>query len=687
VGGLSVLAASRIHSAVLLGHSGVGKTTLAEATLHSAGLIPRKGRVEDGSTTLGGEPEEIRHHASLVLGVATFDYRGHRIHLFDTPGLPDFFAEAELALPVADIAVFVISAVDGVQVQTERLWSLAAKNGVPRMIFINKLDAERADFERTLDQCRELCGSGIAPLELPLYEEGRFVGVADLLTDEATVYHEGKPEKEAIPDDIAELEHRVHANLVEGIVVADDELMERYLDGEIPTALELEETLARGISSGTVFPVLCGSAGEEVAIDRLLEFVCEVASHRSVTARAGDGEVEVPPDANAQPIARVVKTTIDPFVGRIALLQVCSGTLRPDLVLVNSRTRTEERLHALSHLQGRNSLATTEGVAGDMIAIAKVGDALPGDTFAPKGFPVELTRPTTPEPALSIAIRPHAAGDEDKLMTALRRLQEEDLALGVHRDDETHQTVLSGLGELHLQVVVERLTRKFGVEVQRDEVKLPFRETVSATAEAEGRHKKQSGGHGQFGVAHVRIEPLERGAGFVFEDRIVGGAIPRQFIPAVEKGIRHAMAVGGEYGFPVVDVRVILDDGKFHPVDSSEASFEQAGALAFHNALHAAGPLPLEPVSRLSVTVPARFLGDVLGDLNARRARVVSTEVEDDGAQVVVALVPAVEIGRYGTDLRALAGGYGSFHVEHDHYDVAPAQVIEHFARPKVLTS
>jgi len=672
---------------VLLGHSGVGKTTLAEAVLHRAGVVVRKGRVEDGTTVLGGEPEELRHHGSLVLGVATFDYRDRRIHLLDTPGLPDFVAEAEMALPIADIAVFVISAVDGVQVQTERLWSLASKANVPRMIFVIKLDADRADFERVLDQCRALFGSGVAPLELPLYDGGKFIGIADLLTDEATVYQDGKPEKEPIPDDIAELEHRVHASLVEGIVVADDALMERYLDGDVPSSAELEETLAKGISDGSVFPVLCGSAGAEVAIDRFLDFICEVASHRSITARAGDSEVEVPADASGQLIVRVVKTTIDPFVGKIALLQVCSGTLRPDLVLVNSRTRSEERLHALSYLQGKNSLAASEAVAGELIAIAKVGDAVPGDTLAPKGLPVELKRNVVAEPVLSIAIRPHAAGDEDKLMTALHRLQEEDLALGVRRDDETHQTVLSGLGELHLQVVLERLNRKFGVEVERDDVKLPFRETVSGSAEAEGRYKKQSGGHGQFGVAHLRIEPLDRGSGFIFEDRIVGGAIPRQFIPAVEKGIRHAMAAGGEYGFPVVDVRVILDDGKFHPVDSSEASFEQAGALAFHDALLAAGALPLEPVSSLSVTVPARFLGDVLGDLNARRARVVSTDVEADGAQVVVALVPTVEIGRYGTDLRALSGGYGSFHAVHDHYDVAPAQVVEHLARPRVLAS
>jgi elongation factor G len=684
---MSVVPTSRIHSALLLGHSGVGKTTLVEAVLHSAGVTTRKGRVEDGSTVLGNEPEEIRHHGSLTLGVATFEYHDHRLHLIDTPGVPDFVGEAELALPIADLAVFVVSAVDGVQVQTETLWAAAAATRTPRMIFINKLDAERADFERTLGQCRELFGNGVAPLELPLYESNTFVGVADLLADVATMYRSGAPVHEPIPADIAELEHRVRDDLVEGIVVGDDALMERYLDGDVPSSAELEASLAKSVGDGSVFPVVCGSAESEVAIDRFVEFICEIATHRGVRASAADTEIEIAPDPQGPPLARVVKTTIDPFVGKIALLQVCSGTLRPDLIVVNSRTRAEERLHAMQYLQGHNSIPAAEAVAGDFVAIAKLTDASPGDTFAPKGTPVRIVHQTSMEPVMSIAIRPKTTGDEDKLMTALHRLQEEDTALWIRRDDETHQTVLSGMGELHLQVVLERLARKFSVEVEREAVKLPFRETISAPADAEGRYKKQSGGHGQFGVVHLRVEPLERGAGVVFEDRIVGGAIPRQFIPAVERGVRKALALGGAFGFPVIDVQVTLDDGKFHPVDSSEASFEQAGALACSEALRDAGPIPLEPISRLKVTVPATHLGEVLGDLNSRRARVASTEVGENGAQIVIALVPTIELTRYGLDLRALSGGYGSFHVEYDHYDVAPVQVAEHLAHADVLTS
>lgn len=684
VGTVPVVPTSRIHSVVFLGHSGAGKTTLAEAVLHTVGATVRKGRVEDGSTVLGNEPEEIRHHGSLTFGVATFEHNGHCIHLFDTPGVADFVAEAELALPIADLAVFVVSAVDGVQVQCETLWNAAAEAKVPRMIFINKLDADRADFERTLTQCQQLFGSGVAPLELPLYASNKFVGVADLLADVATMYHSGTSHSEPIPADIAELEHRVRNDLIEGIVVGDDALMERYLDGDVPSSAELEASLANSVADGSVFPVVCGSAETEVAIDRFVDFLCEISTHRLVTATAGDVEIEITPDPVAAPLVRVIKTTIDPFVGKIALLQVCSGTLRPDLVVINSRTRSEERLHGMQHLVGHTSTPVSEAGPGDIVAVSKLNDAVPGDTFAAKGTPVRIAHAASKEPVVSIAIRPKTAGDEDKLMTALHRLQEEDSALALRRDDETHQTVLSGMGDLHLQVVLERLARKFSVEVDREAVKLPFRETISKASEAEGRYKKQSGGHGQFGVVHLRVEPLERGAGFVFEDRIVGGAIPRQFIPAVERGVKKALALGGAFGFPLVDVHVTLDDGKFHPVDSSEASFEQAGAIACSDAIRNASPIPLEPVSRLEVTVPASHLGEVLGDLNSRRARVASTEVDERGNQIVVALVPSIELSRYGLDLRALSGGYGRFHAQHDHYEPAPTQVAEHLVQAGV---
>ncbi len=676
----------RVHTVALVGHGGSGKTTLAEALLHQAGVVARPGRVEDGTTVCDFEPEELRRHLSVSMAVAAFEHAGHKVNVIDTPGFADFIVDVQLALDAADIAVFVVSAVDGVQVQTEVIWRLAQRAGVPRLIFINKLDHERAGYEQTLEQLQTTFGSGVAPLEMPIVRDGRFVGVADLLADEAITYSaagDGPPSAASgpIPEEMAELEHRVRDSLVEGIVVADDGLMERYLEGDVPSAAELEETLAVGIESSNVFPVLCGSALTGVAVGRLADFICEIGHERPVRARAGDQILEIPRDPSGQPLARVVKTTTDPFIGKVSLLEVVSGTLRPDVVLVNTRTRAEERLHVLETLVGKTASPVSEARAGDLVAVPKLGDVRVGDTLAPRGAPVEVPLPDLAQPALAIAVRPRSRGDEDRLMTGLHRLEEEDPGLFVRRDDETHQTVVSGLGETHLAVVEERLSRKFHVDVERDELLIPYRETISKSAEAEGRHKKQTGGHGQFGVCHLRLEPLGRGEGFLFVDEVVGGAIPRQFIPAVEKGVRRAMRQGGVLGFPVVDVKVTVDDGKFHPVDSSEASFEMAGALGFGEALRQAGPVPLEPVSRLEVHVPMRFQGDVLGDINTRRARVLSSEPDEDGDQVIVALVPTAELRRYAIELRALSGGYGRFSASHDHYDVVPAAQVEKLAK------
>ena len=678
---------SSIHKVALIGHGGSGKTTLAEALLASAGVIPRKGRVEDGTTVSDFEPEELKRHMSLSLSLSQFEHAGHKVNVLDTPGFADFLPEVEVALAVADVAVLVVSAVEGVEVQTEVLWREAARRGVPRIIFVNKLDHERADFDRTLDELQTTFGSGIAPLELPLIDESGFRGVADLLADCAITYDAGKSSTGPIPDDMAEAEHRVRDSLVEGIVVGDDAMMERYLDGDTPSVEELEATLATGIANGTVFPVLCGSATTDVAIDRLAAFICELATHRSTTARAGEVEVEIAPDATGEPLARVFKTIVDPFVGRISLLEVLSGTLRPDTVLTNTRTRSEERLHVLQTLLGKTASPLGEAVAGDIVAVPKLNDVRMGDTLAPKSAPVTLPSLELSKPMLSIAIKPKTTGDEDRLMTGLHRLQEEDPALGVARDDETHQTVMSGMGETHLQVACERLARKFNVEIEQEDLKIPYRETISNTAEAEGRHKKQTGGHGQFGVAQIRIEPLARGDGFAFVDAVVGGAIPRQFIPAVEKGVMRAMRQGGVFGFPVVDVKVTCLDGKYHPVDSSEASFEMAGSLAFTEALRAADPVALEPISRLEVTVPSRFVGEVLGDVNGRRARVLSSEPNDEGDTVVVALVPTAEISRYAMDLRSISAGHGRFTTTHDHYDTVPSHLTDKLPRARVLVS
>ena len=675
----------KIRNVALVGHGGAGKTTLAEALLFQAGATSRQGRVEDGTTTTDFDPEELKRGISLTVALAPLEYDGHKINLLDCPGYADFLPEVEAALRVADLAVFVVSAVEGVEVQTEVIWKLAAELGLPSMVFVNKLDRERASFERTLDQLRDIFGAGVAPLELPIGAEHEFCGIADLLTDTAITYDTGKAVTGAIPDEMEPLEHQVHDNLVEGIVVGDDDLTERYLEGEAISTRELEDALAAGVIAGQVFPVVCGSATKGVAIDRLAQFICEIGPspvRRGPATVEGAGTLhEIPCDPSGQPLAYVWKTLADPYVGRVSLFKVLSGTIRPDTMLTNARTHGDEKLHALFTLRGKEQVQLGEVPAGDIAAVGKLADTTTGDTLSPRGTPVRVPPPPDPTPLLSVAIRPRSKGDEDKLMTALHRLQDEDRSLVVRRDDETHQTLLSGMGETHLAIVTERLQRKFGVAVDTEDVQVAYRETITAPAEAEGKYKKQTGGHGQFGVAFIKVEPLERGAGFEFVDKIVGGAVPRQFIPAVEKGVAETMARGGVYGYPVVDTKVTLFDGKYHAVDSSEMSFRMAGSLGFHEAMAKAGPVLLEPVSLLEVTVPAAQQGDVMGDLNARRGRVQGTEPGNDGEQVVVATVPTSEIQRYAIDLRSLTGGRGRFRAEHDHYDLLPQHLYDKVAK------
>ncbi|MGP8204895.1 MAG: elongation factor G [Acidimicrobiales bacterium] len=688
---------AKVRNVALVGHGGSGKTTLTEALLLCSGALTRQGRVEDGTTVSDFEPEEHSHHMSTSLTVAALEWRGHKVNVLDCPGYADFVPEALAALSVADLAVFVVSAVDGVEVQTEIFWKAAAELGIPRLIFMNKLDRERADFPGVLQQLHSAFGAGVAPLELPIGEELNFHGLADLLSDTAFVYEPGKhiAAKAEIPDNMAAQEHTVRDSLVEGIVVADDDLMLRYLDGEEIAADELAKTLARGVVSSQVFPVICGSATKLVGIDRLLDIICDVApsplerpAARVWAPGINGGEVvEVACDPAGQPLAWVFKTIADPYVGKISLFKVLSGTVRPDAALFNPRAKSEERLHLIFTLRGKEQIPLTEVPAGDIGAVAKLAGTNTGDTLTPRNMPVSrvpasgpdggatggsswLTEATTP--VLSVAIRPKSKADEDKMMTALHRLQEEDPTLLVRRDDETHQTVLTGTGETHIAISMERLARKFGVGVESEELVIPYRETVTTNAEAEGKYKKQTGGHGQFGVASLRIEPMERGGGFEFVDNIVGGVIPRQYIPAVQKGADEAMSEGGIFGWPVVDIRVTCFDGKFHPVDSSEMSFKMAGALALREALAKASPVVLEPLSLLEVTVPNAYQGDVMGDLNSRRGRVQGTETGEPGESVVIALVPTSELVRYAIDLRSLTGGRGRFKARHDHYEVMP---------------
>lgn len=678
---MASFAPDRIRNVALVGHAGAGKTTLAEALLHVAGAIGRRGTVEDGTTASDHDAAERARRHSVSLSVLPLEWKGHRITLLDTPGDPDFAADVEAALRVADLAVFVVSAVDGVQVGTEAAWRAATAHGVPRMVFVSKLDRDRADFDATLAALAERFGAGIAPLELPIGAESGFRGVADLLSDTAYTYADGRATTGPIPDDMEAQEHRVHDTLVEGIVVADDDMLERYLDGAVPSVEELERLLAVGVDDATVFPVVCGSATAEIAVDRLADLICEIGpspqDRPPVTVTAGDTTVDVVPDPDGPPLAFVFKTVTDQFVGHLSMFRVLSGTIRVDDHLVNSRSGADERLHALLRVRGAEQEAVTELVAGEIGAVAKLSATLTGDTLAPRGRPVAAPPLSPPEPVHAVAITARTPADEDRLGPALHRLVEEDPGIRVERDDETHQTLLRGVGDAHVALALERLETRFGVGLDVEEVAIAYRETITGRAEAEGRHKKQTGGHGQFAVCTLAVEPRPRGSGLAFDSKIVGGAISKGYVPAVQKGVEEAMARGGPLGHPVVDIHVTLTDGKEHAVDSSEMAFRAAARLALADALAAAGPCLLEPISRIEVTVPADAQGDVMGDLTSRRGRIEGVEAGEGGEQVVTATVPAAEIRRYAVELRSLSAGRGRFRVTPVGYEPLPDHLVE----------
>ncbi len=657
----------RIRNVALVGHGGSGKTTLAEALLVHAGAIARPGRVEDGTTVCDFDPEAARRGISVSLTVAPFEFDGHTVNLIDTPGYADFVGDVAAALRVADLVVFVVSAVEGVEVQTEFAWRLAAERGIPRAIFVNKLDRERASFDRTLEQLQDRFGAGVAPLELPIGVEAEFRGVIDLLDDSAVTYEPGSTTgaEGPIPDDLVDTEHAVHDAVVEGIVVADDDLMERYLADETIAVKELVHALAGGIADATVFPVLCGSATKQIGIDRLARFIVD------------EGPAPAVGDADAPAALFVFKTLVDPYIGRINLFKVLQGTLDHDAVLVNGRTVADERLHQLVRVRGKEQEPVDRVVAGDLAAVAKLAGTTTGDVLAVRGTDIRVEPFVHPQPVLAVAIRPKAKADDDKLVTALHRLLDEDPSLRIERNPETHQTLLWGMGETHLGIARERLARKLGVEIETEPVKVAYRETITATAEAEGKYKKQTGGHGQFGIACIRVEPLARGAEFEWHDAVVGGAIPKNLIPAVEKGVRETMEHGGVLGFPVVDVRVTCFDGKAHSVDSSEMSFKMAGSIGFKEAMAQAGPILLEPVSELVVIAPEASQGDILGDLNAKRGRIQGASAVGDGEVEIVATVPTSEIVRYAIDLRSMTHGRGRFEATHSHYDPVPPHLAD----------
>lgn len=676
------LPTDRIRNVVLLGHHGAGTTTLAEALLARAGVVNRTGSVDAGTSLLDTDPESVQRRMSLSLAVAPFPWTGpdgreYRINLIDTPGSADFAGAAEAAMTVADLAVFVISAVDGVQVQTEQLWRRAVARGLPRMVFVTKEDRERADFHAVLDQLTERFGVGFAPLELPIGEARTLHGVADVLSEVAFEYDEdGTHHTVPMPADLVDEEHRLHEAVVEEIVSGDDEQLERYLAGEVPTAAELERTLRHEVLDQLEFPVLLGSAITGVGIDRLADQLVELGpspADRPVRVEAGDAVVSVSADPDAEPLAFVFHTIADAFVGQLSVFKVLSGRIRVDERLVNVREGSDERLHSLMVLRGKEQIPVTEVVAGDIAAVSRLSSVRTFDTLAPTGTPVRVPPPTMPTPHYAVGIVASTPSDEDKLGTALPRVQAEDPVLAVERHAETAQTVLRAMGETHVAVTLERLARMFGVSVETEPVRIAYRETISGRAEAEGKVKKQSGGHGQYAVVQLRVSPLPRGSGLEFVDSIVGGAIPRNYVAAVERGVEEAMVEGGPNGHPIVDIRVECVDGKHHSVDSSEMAFRTAAGIGLRAAMAAAGTVVLEPISLVRVTVPAAIQGDVMGDLTARRGRLLGTETAVDGHHVILAHVPAAELRTYAADLRSITGGQGDFTVEHAQYDVRPS--------------
>src|SRR4051812_20761995 len=675
--------AKDIRNVLLVGHGGSGKTTLLEAMLFTSGAITRMGKVEDGNTVSDFEPEETKKGISVSLAMAPIEWNGVKVNVLDAPGYADFVGDMRTAIQAVDAVLLVVSAVDGVEVQTGVAWELAVEAGLPRAIIINKLDRERASFERTLGELVQAFGNQVAPLELPLGEEHDFEGICDLLTQKAFRYDGGAMAIEGEwPDDIHGKADPYREKLVEAVAESDDALIERYLEeGTLPED-EVEHGVKKGFAEATIAPVLCASATRPLGVDRVLQFIADEFPSPldrgavAAVSKSGD-EVELACDPNGPLTALVFKTVSDPYVGHITVFRVFSGTFKPDASVHNATKNTDERVGQIFVLRGKEHDGVTQLPAGDIGAVAKLTHTTTGDTLTAKDHQVTIPTLEMPEPLLAFAITPKTKGDEEKLSTSLARLREEDRTLRVERSDETHETVMYGMGEAHLDVMMERMKRKFGVEVTSSPARIAYRETIRKPAKGLGRHVKQSGGHGQYAICNIEIEPLPRSSGFEFVDKIFGGSIPNQYIPSVEKGVVKTMSQGVMSGNPMVDIRCTLLDGKFHPVDSSDMAFQIAGSLALREASEAAGVALLEPIVELEVLVPETMTGDVMGDLNSKRAKIGGVESASGGKQRVRAMVPQAEVARYAIDLRSITGGRGAFTMKFSHYEEMPSHLAD----------
>lgn len=671
----------RIRNVAVVGHGGTGKTTLVEAMLFAAKAIDRLGRVEDGTTTTDFDPEEVRRKITINAALAPLEWQGHKITLIDTPGYPDFIGEVVGALRAADSVLVAVDGVAGVEVQTEKVWALAERERMRRAVVITRLDRENALFARAVESVQARFGRRAVPIQWPVGAEASFRSVVDLV--EMRAYGDGPPvPADTLPDDVLEAVRAARERLVEAVAETDDALTEAYLEEGGLSAEALAQGLRSAVRRGQLVPVLAVAAPRGVGVGPLLEAVVRLllspADRGPITAQTAKGElVPLPAEPDGPLAAQVWKTMADPYVGKLSYLRVYSGTLASDSQVWNATKEKTERIGQLFILRGKHQEPVSELGAGDLGAVAKLAETGTGDTLTEKDRPLLLPPIEFPKPIIAMAIEPKSKADEDKLGTALGRLLEEDHTLSVQRASELRQTVIAGMGESHLEIVADRLRRKFGVDVQLAPPRVPYRETVRGHARAQGKYKRQTGGRGQYGDCWIEIDPKPRGEGYEFVDKIVGGAIPRQYIPAVEKGIREAMEEGVVAGYPVIDLRVTLVDGSYHEVDSSDMAFKIAGSMAFKKAMQEAKPVLLEPIMAVTVRVPEELMGDVIGDLNSKRGRIQGMDPQGDGTTVIRAQVPMAEMLRYASDLRSLTGGRGTFEQEFSHYEEVPAHIAE----------
>jgi elongation factor G len=667
-----------IRNVAFVGHSGSGKTQLVSALLVTSGMVNRLGRVDDGTTTTDYDEEEVARKHTLSAALAYAEWNKTKINFIDTPGFGNFFSDTRAALHVADAALVVIDAVAGVEVQTEKAWEAAQQLELPRIVVLNRLDRERASLARSLDSLHQALGRAIVPIQLPIGEERDFKGVVDLVAMKAYTFAadgSGQMTEGPVPADMTDAATAARDQLIEMVAEADEALMEKFFDAGTLSQEELVSGLRSATHSAKIFPLVCtaglANIGAQTLLDAVLAYAPSPADRPFKALEASGNEVTKLADDKAPYAAFVWKTVADQFAGRITMFRVYQGSLKSDTTVQNATQGTQERVGHLVVMQGKTQTNVPEIHAGDLGAVAKLKDTRTNDTIADKASGIKFAPMTFPEPVLAYAIEPKSRGDEDKISTSMHRLEEEDPTIRYSRDPQTHELLLAGQGQLHIEVTVAKLKRRFGVEVNLKPPRIPYRETITARAEAHGRHKKQSGGHGQFGDCKIRMEPLPRGSDFEFVDEIFGGAIPRQFIPAVEKGIQESRMRGYLAGYPVVDFRVVLYDGQYHDVDSNEISFKTAGWLAFKDGMSKARPTLLEPIMDVEVYAPSDYAGDLMGDLNGRRGRISGMDPRGQ-MTVIKAQVPMAEMLTYEQHLTSVTGGRGSYHMEFSHYDEVP---------------